>query len=81
MVEKPYLSRMSSSSFFATTGVALYLVAKASVHPERVFTNTSKMPVTILARFYLSELYFPVGPRLLISAKSRNFRVATVLVS
>lgn len=33
------------------------------------------MPVTILARFYLSELYFPVGPRLLISVKSRIFRV------
>ena len=33
------------------------------------------MPVTILARFYLSELYFPVGPRLLISVKSRILRV------
>lgn len=33
------------------------------------------MPVTILATFYLSELYFPVGPRLLISVKSRILRV------
>ena len=41
-IGNPYLGMMSSNIFFATTCAVSRLVGKASVHPEKVSTNTSK---------------------------------------
>ena len=53
---------MSSSSFLVTVCAVSCLVGNASVHPEKVSTNTSKyLYLSVFSRFYLSEVHFPVG--------------------